>query len=55
MTTEIKIKDIHGDYVWVAAKIVSCANPNCREERIEYTVPADSYPVTCGACGQEIE
>lgn len=54
MADEIKVKDVDGKYVWVAAKIVACKNKDCREERIENVVPDDGFPVTCGACGKEI-
>jgi hypothetical protein len=52
---EIKVRDIHGNYVWVAAKIFACANPDCKDERKAYTVPDDGFPITCGACGTIVE
>lgn len=52
---EIKTKNLDGEFIWVPAIIVACANTECREERRPVTVPDDGCPVTCGACGTIIK
>lgn len=39
----------------MADKTVACGHPGCVLRTVEYTVPDDGFPVTCGGCGYEIE
>lgn len=33
---------------------VACTHDDCRSMGLEYSVPDDGFPVTCGGCGNEI-